>query len=175
MHSGGQPSTLEPQTASAVRSVGRRILEEVVHMPIPDGQSIRGNSCCQGSSRTCSNRLGRFLGGVGMLVALAGGAHADCLVDSSGQVYCGSGRCLADRTGAVWCSRFFIGDAVRARDGTVICGPGQCTTDGSGQVYCSSAVGGAVLRDSAGRVRCYVSCVRASKDYCERSVADVGN
>ena len=103
--------------------------------------------------------------------ALPSAASADCAKDLMGEVYCGGGRCLVDRSGTVWCSRSYEGGAAKLRDGSVICGKGQCTTDSNGRAFCSSEVGGAVLIDSAGHVRCYGRCERASANQCEHTPA----
>jgi hypothetical protein len=103
------------------------------------------------------------------LCLLAPASSADCSKDSSGEIYCGGGRCLTDRQGTVWCSRFYDGDAQPTRDGSVLCGKGDCAKDSRGEIFCSSEKGGAVARDSEGRVRCYGRCERATAENCDSS------
>ena len=115
--------------------------------------------------------LSGAIGALAVLWVLASTASADCATDSRGEVYCGGGACRADREGTVWCSRYYKGGAERTRDGTVVCGKGQCAKDSRGRIFCSSEVAGAVLIDSAGRVRCYGGCERATPQHCEHTRA----
>ncbi len=98
-------------------------------------------------------------------------AFADCAINLTGEVICGAGRCLKGLNGKIWCSRHFLGGAVRTRKGEILCGRGQCVRNSRGQVYCSSVIGGAALTDSRGRIRCYGRCLPATKTDCERTLA----
>lgn len=98
---------------------------------------------------------------------------ADCKKDVSGEVYCGRGDCLRGTDGTVWCSRYEDGDAMLTRDGVVLCGRGQCAKDSAGVIFCSKEPGGAVLKDRNGHVRCFGGCERATRDYCENTVAGI--
>ncbi len=115
--------------------------------------------------------IGGAIAALAILCLLAPAAVADCARDSSGEVYCGAGRCAADRAGVIWCSRYFEGGVERTQDGTVVCGKGHCAKDSRGQVFCSSEVAGAVGLDSAGHVRCYGRCEAATAAQCEHTRA----
>jgi hypothetical protein len=114
----------------------------------------------------------RGIGLLAMLWLLAPAASADCAKDSSGEVYCGGGRCLSDANGTIWCARNYEGDAQMTRDGKAVCGKGKCERNSRGEIFCSSEKGGAVLKDSKGRVRCYGQCERATAELCEHTRAD---
>ena len=117
------------------------------------------------------NRYIWFLAVSLIALTLPSNAYAECAINSHGEVICGAGRCLVDIKGKIWCSRHFLGGAVRTRNGDILCGKGQCVRNTHGQVYCSSVNGGAALTDSRGKIRCYGRCLPATKTDCERSLA----
>ncbi len=111
----------------------------------------------------------------GLLIAallISAAASADCMIDIRGQVFCGAGRCAIDKDGTVWCSRHYEGGVGKTINGRVLCGVGRCAKDSRGRWFCSSEIGGGVAVDSNGRVRCYGTCVPATADDCENTIAD---
>jgi hypothetical protein len=108
-----------------------------------------------------------FVAVAAFAVGIASSAFADdCLRDSYGNTYCGSGECRLDAYGKVYCAKQG-GGAMRDQYGKVVCGQGHCSADPFGRIKCSARPGGHVLVEGNGDVFCQESCQDASPQLCE--------
>ncbi len=80
-------------------------------------------------------------------------AHADCVTDNMGTVYC---------------SKYAGGGAKENNMSQIVCGPGQCLKTNMDEFVCSAVEGGGIGVDSMGTIRGLGGTVRASASMCVR-------